>query len=131
MILGIGTDILAVSRMAAALERRGESLGERLLHPLEMQRWQQHELSVSWLAKRFAAKEALLKALGTGLRAGISWHDMIILPDELGRPEVTWQGQAATRLEKLGTCRTLLTLSDEQHYVVAFAVIEAVQMNNG
>lgn len=127
MILGIGTDILAVSRMVAALDRRGTALGDRLLHPLELQLWQEHQQSASWLAKRFAAKEALLKALGTGLRTGISWHDMIILPDELGRPEVTWQGEAAARLEKLGKCRTLVTLSDEQQYVVAFAVIEAVQ----
>lgn len=125
MIVGVGTDLLAVARMRAACARRGEALAARLLHPDELRLMQSKEDPPRWLAKRFAAKEALLKALGTGLRQGLSWQDMAILPDELGRPDVTWHGAALVRLEHLGGCRTHLSISDEDDYVLAFAVIES------
>lgn len=125
MIVGIGNDLLAVARMRKAFARRGDSLAERLLHPDELRIMQSKEDPARWLAKRFAAKEALLKALGTGLRHGLSWQDMAILPDELGRPEVVWHGAGLARLEHLGGCRTHLSISDEQDYVLAFAVIES------
>ena len=125
MIVGIGTDLLALARMRAAWQRRGEALAERLLHPDEQALLAGKDDPARWLAKRFAAKEALLKALGTGLRQGLSWHDMAILPDELGRPEVSWHGVAGVRIETLGACRTHLSISDETDYVVAFAVIES------
>lgn len=125
MIVGIGTDLLAVARMRSACLRRGEALAARLLHPDELQILAGKEDPARWLAKRFAAKEALLKALGTGLRQGLSWQDMAVLPDELGRPEVNWHGAALARLEYLGGCRTHLSISDEQDYVLAFAIIES------
>lgn len=129
MIIGVGTDIVAVARIAAALERRGEALAERLLHPDELALWRQKKEQVAWLAKRFAAKEALLKALGTGLAKGISWQDMVVLPNALGRPTVTWLAQAEAYLQQLApsaSIRTHLSISDEQDQVVAFAVIEAL-----
>jgi len=129
VIIGIGTDIVTVARIAAAFECRGDALAERLLHPDELAYWQQKNKPVAWLAKRFAAKEALLKALGTGLAQGISWQDMAVLPNELGRPTVTWFAQAEQYLQQLtggAAARTHLSLSDEEDYVVAFAVIEAV-----
>ena len=126
MIVGIGTDIVAIARMQAACGRRGEALAQRLLHDDELQIWRAHKDPVRWLAKRFAAKEALLKALGTGLRQGLSWRDMAVLPDALGRPEVFWFGAGAARLERSGGgCRTHVSISDEQDYVLAFAVIES------
>jgi len=127
VIIGIGTDIVAVARVAAAFERRGEALAERLLHPDELDLWRQKNQQVAWLAKRFAAKEALLKALGTGLAQGISWQDMVVLPNELGRPTVTWLAQAKAYLQELtqgGIAHTHLSISDEDDHVVAFAVIE-------
>ena len=125
MIVGVGTDLVAVARMAAACERRGASLAERLLHEDELRIWAAHKDPVRWLAKRFAAKEALLKALGTGLRRGLSWRDIAVLPDELGRAEVFWFGAGAARLEHMGGCRTHVSISDEKDYVLSFAIIES------
>lgn len=130
MIIGIGTDIVAVSRIAAALERRGDALAERLLHPQELALWQQSQQPAAWLAKRFAAKEALLKALGTGLAEGISWQDLMVLPNHLGRPVATWQGRAHEYLQQLAngqTTRTHLSIADEQEQAVAFAIIESCE----
>lgn len=125
MIVGIGTDILRVSRIADACQRRGEALVRRLLHEDEFRMWQTRQQPERWLAKRFAAKEALLKALGTGLRQGIRWGDIAVLPDELGCPEVFFHGVARARLEHIGGCRARVSISDEQDYVVAFALIES------
>lgn len=128
MILGIGTDLVAVARMAAALERRGSALAERLLHPEEFFLWQNASQQAAWLAKRFAAKEALLKALGTGLAQGISWRHMAVLPNALGRPEVVWHGAAKAYLQALSqgaVVKTHLSITDEAEYALAFAVIES------
>lgn len=130
MIIGVGTDIVAVARIAVALERRGSELARRLLHPDEFAVWLQKKDQVAWLAKRFAAKEALLKALGTGLAEGISWQDMAVLPNELGRPTVSWFGQAQEYLQRLANglpTNTHLSIADEKEQVVAFAIIEALQ----
>src|SRR5690606_6645496 len=125
MIVGIGTDIVSVARIDAAWARRGEALAERLLHPDELRIQRAHATPVRWLAKRFAAKEALLKALGTGWRQGLRWTDMAVLPDALGRPQVFWSGAGAARLGQIGNCRTHVSISDERDYVLAFAVIES------
>lgn len=125
MILGIGTDILRIERMADAYARRGDALARRLLHDRELHQWQAHARPVRWLAKRFAAKEALLKALGTGLRAGIRWRDLAVLNDGLGRPEVLLEGAAARRLRELGASAASVSISDEDDYVVAFALIQS------
>lgn len=126
MILGVGTDIVEVARMAAALERRGEALAQRLLHPQEFALWQQKNASASWLAKRFAAKEALLKALGSGLGNGMSWQHICMLPNAYGKPEVVWHEAVLQHLPgvMLTTLRTHLSISDERDYVLAFAVLE-------
>ncbi|MGE3478321.1 MAG: holo-ACP synthase, partial [Dongiaceae bacterium] len=78
-------------------------------------------------AKRYAAKEACLKALGTGMRKGLSWHDMVISNDKLGRPLLTLKGGAAAQLKKLAgskKARIHLTLSDEAPYALAVVIIE-------
>jgi holo-[acyl-carrier protein] synthase len=121
MIEGIGTDIVQVARIRAALARRGEALITRLLAPSELDRCAGHPDPSRFLAKRFAAKEALLKALGTGLR-GMSWHDIRIDNDNIGKPLLVLSGEAA-RL--LGRRRCHLSLSDEQDYALAFVIIES------
>ena len=121
MIEGIGTDIVQVARIRAALARRGEALMVRLLAPSERDRCAGHPDPSRFLAKRFAAKEALLKALGTGLR-GMSWHDIRIENDELGKPLLMLSGEAARRL---GRRRCHLSISDEQDYALAFVIIES------
>jgi len=126
VIIGIGTDIVEVKRMAAALARRGDALGERLLHPKEFALWQEKNRSAAWLAKRFAAKEALLKALGSGLGNGMSWQHICVLPNAFGKPEVVWHEAVQQHLPGIAlvNLHTHLSITDERDYVLAFAVLE-------
>lgn len=122
MIDGIGTDIVRIARMQAALGRRGNALAQRLLAPAELPAFSGHADPSRFLAKRFAIKEAVLKALGTGLRGGIRWHDISVAHDDLGKPLLTLDGEAGRRL---GTRRCHLSVSDEQDYALAFVIIES------
>ncbi|MGI3131513.1 holo-ACP synthase [Halopseudomonas pachastrellae] len=122
MIRGIGTDLVLVSRIEAVLSRQGERFARRILTADEFARFAEHGQPARYLAKRFAAKEAILKALGTGLAGGLSWQHMQIDRDELGAPQVVLSGVAAERLAAGGGGRMLLSLSDEREQALAFAV---------
>lgn len=123
MISGIGTDIVQLDRIRSALGRRGDGLARRLLADSEWQSYQQHIDPARFLAKRFAAKEAALKALGTGLRHGIRWHDVAVVNDNDGKPQLFFAGNAAQILA--GRC-SHLSISDEQDYALAFVIIETM-----
>ncbi|MGE5590405.1 MAG: holo-ACP synthase [Bacillota bacterium] len=118
MIAGIGVDLVEVSRLQDAPNR--ERLLARLFTAGEVQdcrgaqRWQS-------LAARLAAKEAVVKALGTGLR-GMRWHDIEVVRDDLGRPQVRLAGGAARRAEALGVAEVLISLSHTRSHAVAQAV---------
>jgi len=122
MIDGIGTDIVRIARIQAALGRRGDALAQRLLAPMELPVFSRHTDPARFLAKRFAIKEAVLKALGTGLRGGIRWHDISVGHDDLGKPLLVLSGEAGRRL---GLRRCHLSVSDEQDYALAFVIIES------
>ena len=122
MIVGIGTDLVLVSRIEAVLSRQGERFASRILTPPEMERYRSHGQPARYLAKRFAAKEAILKALGTGLAKGMSWQDMQIDNDEHGAPHVVLAGAELARLQQGGGGRMLLSLSDEREQALAFVV---------
>ncbi|MFN3715020.1 MAG: holo-ACP synthase [Alcanivoracaceae bacterium] len=122
MITGIGTDIIEIDRMRAAWARRGMGLARRLLSASELTALLDQADPARFLAKRFAAKEALLKALGTGLRRGLRWTDMGVVNDTDGKPLLQLAGEAA-RL--VGDRHCHLSLTDERHYAVAFVIIES------
>ena len=122
MIRGIGTDLVLVSRIEAVLTRQGERFARRILTADEFERFAAHGQPARYLAKRFAAKEAILKALGTGLAGGLSWQHMQIDRDELGAPQVVLSGVAADKLAAGGGGRMLLSLSDEREQALAFPV---------
>ncbi|ERS91459.1 holo-ACP synthase [Halomonas sp. PBN3] len=124
MILGIGTDIARVARFKAALSRRGERLAWRLLGELERERLVGHPQPAAFLAKRFAAKEAFVKALGTGLRHGMRWGEIQVVNDSLGRPSLLLAGKAHELARAAGVRATHLSLSDEDQFAVAFVVLE-------
>ncbi|MDY7116629.1 holo-ACP synthase [Halomonas sp. SSL-5] len=124
MILGIGTDIARVARFEAALSRRGERLSGRLLGEVERERFQSHARPAAFLAKRFAAKEAFVKALGTGLRNGMRWTEIQVVNDTLGRPSLLLAGKAHDLALAAGVRATHLSLSDEVEFAVAFVVLE-------
>ena len=123
MILGIGTDIIRIARMESAWSRHGERLSERILTPAERQILQRHSAPLRYLAKRWAAKEAVAKALGTGIRGSVGFQSLEIRNDELGQPQVVLFEGAQARLDALGGGECWLSLSDEDAYAVAFAVI--------
>ncbi|MEH6565174.1 MAG: holo-ACP synthase [Halopseudomonas sp.] len=122
MIRGIGTDLVLVSRIEAVLGRQGERFARRILTDAEFRRFTVHKQPARYLAKRFAAKEAILKALGTGLAGGLSWQHMQIDNDAAGAPSVHLSGVAAARLQQGGGGRMLLSLSDEREQALAFVV---------
>lgn len=122
MIRGIGTDMVLVSRIEAVLDRQGERFARRILTESEWQRFAAHKQPARYLAKRYAAKEAILKALGTGLAQGMSWQHIQIDNDSLGAPVVRLSGVAASYLEQGGGGRMLLSLSDEREQALAFAI---------
>jgi len=123
VIVGIGTDLLRVSRMQKALERHGQRLPERILHPLEMQRYQQSRRAANFLAKSFAVKEAAVKALGLGFR-GIGYRDIGWTQDSRGKPELCFSEHGLNVMRQMGAGRGFVSLSDEADMVVAVVVLE-------
>lgn len=124
MIVGIGTDIIEVERVKTMLDRHGDRLPLRLLSVAELQRYAQVPQKVSWLAKRFAAKEAAAKALGTGIAEGVSWKHIEVGNDALGAPILILHEVALQRARTLGADSFHLSLSDERAFAVAFVVLE-------
>ncbi len=123
MIYGIGTDIVEIDRIRQALVRTPR-LPLRILTPEELDAFNNSARPEVFLAKRFAAKEAAVKALGTGIGRGISWQHFSVQHDALGRPLLQLAGAAETLACEQGISRWHLSYSDEQALVVAFVVAE-------
>ncbi|MGE5027321.1 MAG: holo-ACP synthase [Betaproteobacteria bacterium] len=124
MIYGIGTDIVAVKRIEAALVRHGERFAARILAPDEMPDFSASLHPARFLAKRFAAKEAFAKALGTGMRYPVTWRNISVIHDGLGRPGFGLVPELASRLAERNIRGHHLSISDETEMVVAFSVLE-------
>ncbi|MBI5918675.1 MAG: holo-ACP synthase [Nitrosomonadales bacterium] len=124
MILGIGTDIVAVARIEAAVARHGEAFAARILSEQELPEYAAHAHPARFLAKRFAAKEAFAKATGQGLRHPVTLQRLSITHDELGKPTFTFDAELTRYLQQQGATRHHLSISDEKDTVVAFVVIE-------
>lgn len=125
MIKGIGTDIAQISRIEKALART-PGLPKRILTSEELLAFDSAKDGARYLAKRFSAKEAIVKALGTGIGHGVSWQHISIVNDDLGGPLVQLFDGALTRSQQLGVTTIHLSYSDEQDFVVAFAVAESI-----
>jgi holo-[acyl-carrier protein] synthase len=123
MIFGIGTDILEVARVERIYERYGEHFVDRLLMPEERATFSTQRRPVRFLATRFAAKEAIVKAMGTGFANGMWIRDAGIRPDRLGKPEVIFSSRGHALCERMGIGAGHVTLSDEAGLVVAVAVL--------
>jgi holo-[acyl-carrier protein] synthase len=128
MISGLGEDLVAIERIQKLIEGKGDAFLNKCFTPDEIKRASAHttiERIAAHYAKRFAGKEACLKAMGTGMRDGLSWHDMDIDNDELGRPILNVTGGVAERLQKLSDNAALhITLSDEAGLAHATVIIE-------
>jgi len=129
MILGIGTDLANIDRIARTLDRFGDRFRQRVFTPTELLKAARRRDEAGTLAKRWAAKEACSKALGTGLRMGISWRDMAVSNLRTGQPVMQLSGWAAERLARMtppGFEATVhVSLTDDHPWAQAFVVIEA------
>ncbi len=123
-IRGLGTDIVAIERIAQSLAK-SPRLVERVLTPFEQAQYQQHSQPHRYFAKRFAAKEAAAKALGTGIGRGISFQHFEIRNDAQGKPELSLSGHAAELASKMGVTAVWLSITDEQAYACASVILEA------
>ena len=130
MILGLGSDLSDIRRVEASLERFGERFTNRCFTEIERARSERKPDRASSYAKRFAAKEACAKALGTGMRRGVFWRDMGVVNMRSGQPTLALTGGAAARLAEITPAghRAVihLTLTDDHPYAQAFVIIEAL-----
>lgn len=124
MIVGIGTDIVSVARIEAALGRHGEAFPRRILTPHELADYGAAPHPARFLAKRFAAKEALAKATGQGLRHPVGLRSAGIIHDALGKPQFDYSPVLAEWLRQRGIGSAHVSISDEQDYVIAFVILE-------
>lgn len=129
MILGIGTDLANIDRIAATLDRFGDRFRNRVFTPAEQRKAEGRRETAATYAKRWAAKEACSKALGTGLRMGIAWRDMAVTNLPTGQPVMAVTGWAAQRLAAMtppGHEAVIhVSLTDDHPWAQAFVVIEA------
>ncbi len=122
-ITGIGTDIVQIQRINDALQKHGVRFAERILHANELSIYNAHRQPVSYLAKRFAAKEAVAKALGTGIGKHTSFTEIETINNELGMPMIQYHGATATFVTSQHITQSFLTLSDERDYAVAYVIL--------
>lgn len=123
MIFGIGTDLVHIPRMQDLLDKHGDKIAKRILSDAEFENFQHAVNPAAFLAKRFAAKEATAKALGTGFRDGLSLRHIAVENNNLGKPELTFHQRGLGLLEELNIGRSLVSLSDEKDYAIAFVTL--------
>lgn len=130
MILGIGTDLANIERIQGTLDRFGDRFKNRVFTEIEQRKAERRKDVAGTYAKRWAAKEACSKALGTGLAMGIAWKDMSVTNLRTGQPQMHVTGWARERLEKMTPeghdARIHVTLTDDHPWAQAFVVIEAI-----
>lgn len=123
MIFGIGTDIVQQERVRLVHEKFGERFVERLLLPAELEAFRRYTRPVRFLAMRFAAKEAIVKAMGTGFSHGMWIRDSGVVANTWGKPQIIWSERGRRMCEQLGIGEGHVTLTDEAGLIVAVAVL--------
>ena len=123
MIFGIGTDIVEFVRIQATFDRFGEHFVDRLLMDEEREQFNKNKMPVRFLAMRFAAKEATVKAMGTGFAHGIWLRDVGIVNNDWGRPEIIWSERGRAVCDRLGIGNGHVSLTDDAGLILAFAVV--------
>jgi holo-[acyl-carrier protein] synthase len=121
-ILGLGVDIVEIARIDGAIERQGQAFLDRLFSPAEQAYCKPHRNAARCYAVRFAAKEAVAKAFGTGIGAQLGWRDVEVCRRESGEPFVVLHGTGAETARRLGIGEILVSLSHSERYAVANAI---------
>ena len=123
-ILGIGTDIVKISRIKRVFKKFPKGFAERILHENELAILKHHSSPQSFIAKRFSAKEATAKALGTGIAHGVAFKEIEVSNDENGQPQLTLHGKTKEIAEQKGMTKGFISLTDEKNYAIAYVIIE-------
>ena len=124
MIYGVGTDLIEIQRIDRALKRFGERFARRILCEPELRRFRAHRQPAAYLAKRFAAKEAFTKALGTGIHAPANWHGVWVVNHRSGKPHFEFSGELKKLLEQRRIRHAHLSLTDEREMASATVILE-------
>jgi holo-[acyl-carrier protein] synthase len=124
MIFGVGTDVVEIERIQKALQRFGDRFAKRILCEPELRRFHAHRLPANYLAKRFAAKEAFTKALGTGIRSPANWHGVWVVNLGSGKPVLEFSEPLKKFLKKQGVAQAHVSLSDEKGVAFATVILE-------
>jgi holo-[acyl-carrier protein] synthase len=124
VIFGVGTDVVEIGRIEKALTRFGTRFAERILCGPELSRFRKHKQPAAYLAKRFAAKEAFCKALGTGVKAPANWHGVWVINRSSGKPELEFSQELQKSLATRRISRCHLSLADERGVAVATVILE-------
>ncbi len=124
-ILGIGIDIVQIDRMQNSIDKHGDAFVKKILHPNEQKCLEQYSNKSRFLAKRFAAKEAFAKALGTGIADGVSFPLIEVFKQSSGQPMIQLHASTADKAEQLGINQILLSISDEKEYAVAQVLLSS------
>ena len=124
MIVGIGTDVCSIERIGKSLERFGDRFVRRILTSDERARFERTRDKAGHLAKRFSAKEAFAKAIGTGIHAPFTWHSISVTRDPKGKPGIKPSADMEKHLTKLGITTLHISLTDDGGIAVAFVVLE-------
>lgn len=125
MLTGIGVDIVEIGRFQRMKDRFGDRIARRLLTDNELEQFNKRNQSLTFLASRFAAKEAASKALGTGIAHGINFRSIEVVNDANGKPDLLFHDAALELIFQKKIVRCMLSLSDEKHYAVAMVVLES------
>jgi holo-[acyl-carrier protein] synthase len=125
MIFGIGTDIVEVARIEASIQQFGDDFAKRILAEIELNSYLQSHIKARFLAKRFAAKEAFSKALGTGLRAPVTFQNIAVSHDDLGKPLLVLAAELKDFLQSKNITQMHISISDEKNLAAAFVVLES------
>lgn len=124
MIVGVGTDIVDVARIEKVFAKQGDNFAQRLLSAAELQEFAHQLYPARFLAKRWALKEAVSKALGTGIAQGVRFKDMTVAHKSSGQPFLVLTGSTLKKSDELGINNWAISISDEKHHTVAFVVAE-------
>lgn len=122
-IIGIGTDIVEIARIERMLKRHPERFAERILHPAELENFASVSNKAAWLAKRFATKEAVAKALGTGLGKDAQLQEIETTHDMRGKPVLQLHGVTLATAQSRGMAAAELSVADERTHAVAFVIL--------
>jgi holo-[acyl-carrier protein] synthase len=124
VIYGVGTDLIEIKRVERVLKRYGDRFAQRILCEPELKRFRAHKQPVAYLAKRFAAKEAFTKALGTGIHAPANWHGVWVVNLKSGKPQLEFSEALQRLLKQKQIHRTHLSLTDEKEMASATVILE-------